>query len=456
MGLNEGLKPNDLTYCPKVGGNQSIAFKIPQDHFIKFNAGNDERTIASLKNAVCSFLGTFVKPEKKISLEDHIADIVNNFADKVISLDKTRVNVQNIQDLVNICLPGSNVKVKDMSEFNLNGQTNTYAAYEVTSDNQKNLYVNFAEDVTKKQDYAKLIQALVHEFTHAVQRDSNKQLGRLHNIIKQRGMLNTLNSTFFQLELDLFRYHNSIKQYKPNKQIENLETKELYNYFDTSRAELNRSYQVLLLNSLITRENVDRQLATEFFVSELRDEAQAYKLGLHSEKKILGTEGKFYTYELFNTLLSDMADYLTDHYSSEPKFLDKTDKRYSELGSLLIDIESDFGKATILKHFKELEDTQFLPQKGKDLSVLDFFTDFSRDSLNKFYDTIISENASQYNKKPDQELLKSLHAEIAEIASLVKRHITKVREKYNMENTLSNLDYIPLLYQDFANYLEQK
>ncbi|MEW5819931.1 MAG: hypothetical protein AB1782_07045 [Cyanobacteriota bacterium] len=366
------------------------------------------------------FLGQLTEPDKKIINRNEIPAIIEKFTDDLLHLQNKNISKEAVQELVNKHLKGYNIIVKDMSEMNRSDVGDAYAIYSSKIKGDKELFVSFNYDNNDIKTKANVAEAVVHEFTHALQDVSKNQLARLNAVIIQRGMLDTFSKKFFELESNLFKYFNNTKYYTEKEKINEINTQELLKYFSANRNQMNSNYQDLLLSTLLHRLCVDKQLASEYFVQEARDESQAYKLAQKESKKVLNQQN-FFNYDMFHQLLSDMADYIESKSIYKPVFVDKNDPKYDPFENLFIALELEFGKQTIMKHFDILVKDQFkrIPE-DKELLVFDILKEHTRESLDKTYDKVLKDTFANNNIEPTVELLSKLSNKAEQIAASSK------------------------------------
>jgi hypothetical protein len=450
--------------------NKPVYLKLPQENIKKIKLKTLDRDIISFGKReapvapqnlkyledLAEFLNikffdtpqaeTFINPEE-------IPVFVEKLTDSLLKLKPSDINVKSVQDIINRLTTTEMVKVKDLSELKREGLEDAFALYESPIKGDKALYIDFKVDMNDLKTKARAIEAIVHEFTHALQDNTNTPLARLNPVVIQRGMLQAFRSKFFEAESTLFKFFTNTKYFTKREKIDLPSEKELLKYFNASRKAMDDSYKDVLLSSLVSRKCSDRKLATEYFIQEARAESQAYKLGNAARKKVLN-EGDYYNYDMFYQLLEDFANYLERRGSFKPVFVSESHPAYDKLENVSVDLELAFGKDTIMAYFQELEKPEALKlPAGQSLNLFDLFKNFDRKSLNIYYQQAFDNTLATYNLKPDKKLLNDLGQKALHNAGLVNTHLEKIKREYQSEDIIFNADYIPLIYQDFASYL---
>lgn len=412
---------------------------------------------ALTKNSALTFLGfqsdMASRPVKMVNKEE-ISSLASRFTDELLLINPEEITCKKVLELVNKFLPDNQVKVYELNETNNKGLENAYAYYKSSISGEKAFYINCNVDCTEQIERARLIRGIIHEFTHALQDNNLESNKNLNTLIIQRGMLKTFNNLFFSLEDDLYKYFNFAKHHTAKKEIDQPSTTELLKLFNNTRAQQDNDYKDLLFPVLVNRLCVDKPLASEFFIKELKDEAQAYKLGQVAYNKALDKTGIFYNYDQFYVLFEDLAHYLESKEGYAPKFPDSKPSTLSEIDKMALDLERIFGQSTIIKNFDRLSTLKVSDiSKDGQLHLFDFYTEFNRESLSAFYDDIIHQTLSKYSVIPDKQVMKNLHEKISDAATKVKRHLHNLKLTIGAEKELFVADFITLLYEDFANHL---
>lgn len=455
---NIGIEKKPVSLMPKRETLKNLKLKTLEKDVVSFGRREAPVALDSLKylENLTAFLNikffdtpqveTYIKP-------DEISTLAENLTDDLLKLQASDINVKSVQTIINkLTLPGM-VNVKDLSELKRAGLEDAFALYESPIKGDKTLYIDFKVDMNDLKTKSQAIGAIVHEFTHALQDNTNTPQTRLNPVVIQRGMLQAFRSKFFEAESTLFKFFTNTKYFTKREKIDKPSENELLKYFNASRKAMDDSYTDVLLSSLISRKCSDRQLATEYFIQEARAESQAYKLGNAAGKKVLN-ENDYYNYDMFYLLLDDFASYLERRGGFKPVFVNETHPAYDKLENVSADLELAFGKDTIMNHFQELEKPEAIKMPpGQSLNLFDLFTNFDRNSLNNYYQQALNSTLAKYKLKPDQQLLNALSQKALHNADLVNTHLGKIKREYQSEDITFNADYIPLIYQDYAAYL---
>jgi hypothetical protein len=245
----------------------------------------------------------------KIRKED-IDSIVSNFYTQLIVLMKAdQLNQDNVQQLINIITPGIKIEAVSMKELPDEKMRNSIAAlFKATYSGDIvdiKLFINFNE-----ASKTELIQSISHEFTHALQANTDEEKALITKLIKSpAGKSYPQAFMVFEREFINEVYNNQIKKQAatidmmlkiaPAKIALNAFKKDNESFYSEMFDRVAREFEI-----------EDTGLLLEYFKNRAENESKAYENGMAAHKSLTGEGNKLYHYDMLPLIYQDLAEFI--------------------------------------------------------------------------------------------------------------------------------------------------